>query len=401
MRIIEKTFLIIGLFFGLVACGEKEAATAPSEKKEDQGAVITEVSSDEKGKVDEEKVKSTSEAKKTPKGMVWIPGGKYTRGNTGKDPAMKREYPEEFPAHEVEVSGFWMDETEVTNAQFAEFVKATGYKTSAEKGLSKEDFPEAKEADLAAGANVFMKPEEENLNPRATQNPHEFAWRWWSFTKGANWRHPDGPKSDIKDRMNHPVRCITIDDAKAYAKWAGKRLPTEAEWERAARGGMDKKIYMWGDDMLPDNKWAANVFQGKFPTNPETTDGFMFSAPVKSFPANAYGLYDMAGNVWEICSDYFHPAYYLEFEASPHKNPKGPEAPITAMEYQQYTRTGTCPKLRAMDDVHPLTYVYVVKGGSFLCHYTYCHRFRPAARHYHEPLTPSHHVGFRCVKDKE
>lgn len=384
MRIIEKTYLITGIFIGLVSCDQK--ATTESETE------ATEV-------VDKDQKAKNPDVGEAPKGMVWIPGGKYTRGNGSADPEMRARFSEEFPAHEVEVDGFWMDETEVTNAQFAEFVKATGYKTQAEKGLSQKDFPKAKPEDLVGGANVFVKPKKDT-NPYSLESRRAGGWRWWSFTKGASWRHPDGPETDIKDRMDHPVRCVTIDDAKAYAKWAGKRLPTEAEWEKAARGGEDQLMYIWGNEMLLDNKWQANVYQGKFPSDPKELDGYLFAAPVKSFAPNKYGLYDMAGNVWEICSDYYHPGYYSTFQKEPHKNPKGPAVAITDQELQGYSPySGTCPV--ASPDAHPLTHMYVTKGGSFLCHYTYCLRFRPAARHYCEPLTPSHHTGFRCVKDKK
>lgn len=351
-----------------------------------------------------------------PEGMVWVPGGTFLMGNdkdpgnlsiflegTEKipDPARReavindiseRHFSEEGPVHKVQVDGFFMDQTEVTNRQFAKFVEETGYVTLAEKGLSKEDFPNANPEDLKGGANVFTKPQDK-VNPRSPGS----AWRWWAFTPGATWRHPEGPGSSIEDKMDYPVVCVNYDDASAYAKWAGKRLPTEAEWEKAARGGHEQYMYIWGDSVKKDGKWMANCFQGDFPNSINPEDGYSLTAPVKSYPPNDYGLYDMAGNVWEICSDYYSPSYYQTLAGKTTVNPKGPESPITSVESDQFQNTGTCPP--PTPGTHPLTHLRVAKGGSFLCHYSYCLRFRPAARHYHEPLTPTHHTGFRCVMD--
>ena len=327
---------------------------------------------------------------------MWVPGGKFLRGSRDMRAGHRQQYGEEFPAHLVEVDGFYMDETEVTNAQFAEFVKATGYKTFAEVGMKQEDFPQARPQDLQGGANVFKKTSGK-IDPWVGS-----PWRWWSFTPGATWKTPEGPGSDIKDKMDHPVTCVNYDDALAYAKWAGKRLPTEAEWERAARAGKYGHTYNWGegDTMKVDGKWMANVYQGEFPSSLEAEDGHILTAPVKSYPANAWGLYDMAGNVWEICNDYFHPGYYHTFLENPHKNPKGPERPITDAERRAFNPVaGTCPEPRG--DSHVLAHLRVAKGGSFLCSSQYCLRFRPAARHHHEVMTPTHHTGFRCVKDIE
>lgn len=344
-----------------------------------------------------------------PEGMVWIPGGIYWRGNEEdpgnlsvflegiNDPRVRlrvaeNHFLEERPLHKCAVDGFFMDATEVTNKQFAEFVEATGYVTMAEEGLKQEDFPKAPADALEPGANVYTKPAEA-LNPRQTEN----AWRWWAYTKGANWRHPEGPGSTIEDKMDHPVVSVNYHDAAAYAKWAGKRLPTEAEWEKAARGGHEKRMFIWGANVKLDGKWMANCFQGDFPNASVAEDGFHLSAPVKSYPPNDYGLYDMAGNVWEICSDYYNPRYYEDYILNPVKNPQGPTKPLTETEQTQVLRTGTCPP--PVPGMHPLSHLRVARGGSFLCHFSYCLRFRPAARHYHEPLTPTHHTGFRCVKD--
>lgn len=347
----------------------------------------------EQQRLREEKERAEKNAS-APKGMVWVPGGKFLRGSSDLSARHRQQYGEEFPAHIVEVDGFYMDATEVTNAQYAEFVKATGYKTLAEVGLKQKDFPQANPQDLQGGANVFKKTEGK-IDPWVGS-----AWRWWSFTPGATWKTPEGPGSNIEDKMDHPVTCVNYDDANAYAKWAGKRLPTEAEWERAARAGKHAQTYSWGEEMLVDGKWMANVYQGEFPSTLEAEDGFILTAPAKSYPANAWGLYDMAGNVWEMCSDYFHPGYYHTFKKQPYKNPKGPEKPITDVERSQYNPVaGTCPEPR--EDSHALSHLRVTKGGSFLCSSQYCLRFRPAARHHHEAMTPTQHTGFRCVKVKE
>ncbi len=327
-----------------------------------------------------------------PAGMVWIPGGKFIRGNHSKEDKFTRRYAEEYPEHVAEVSGFYMDATEVTNAEFAKFIKATDYKTMAERGLDSKDFPTTKPDDLKGGSNVFKKTDGK-IDPWVGS-----AWRWWAFTPGATWRTPEGPDSNLKNKMNHPVSCVNYDDARAYAKWAGKRLPTEAEWERAARADSEGQSYTWGDEMKVAGKWMANVYQGEFPMTLEQEDGFLLTAPVKSYPANHWGLYDMAGNVWEICNDFFHPGYYYEYALNPVRDPKGPVKAITDEERLKFDHiSGTCPEPRG--DMNNLTQLRVAKGGSFLCSSQYCLRFRPAARHHHESLTPSQHMGFRCVKD--
>lgn len=381
-----KLPIIVSLYaLALTSCGEKHVAEGTATQSDAQQTQQT-----------------------APEGMVWIPGGTYWRGND-KDPGnlgvflesartdaeraqlAAQHFREERPVHQATVDGFFMDETEVTNAQFAKFVEATGYKTLAEVGLQAEDFPKARAEDLVGGSNVFIKPEQA-LNPRRTQN----AWRWWAFTPGADWRHPQGPGSTIEGKMDHPVVCVNYDDAAAYAKWAGKRLPTEAEWERAARGGHEKRMFIWGESVQKDGEWMANCFQGDFPNQSKDDDGYHLTAPVRQFPANDYGLYDMAGNVWEICSDYFNPLYYDEFIKKPVDNPQGPTTPLTEPEATQLLATGS---YQPVEGSHPLTHLRVSRGGSFLCHFSYCLRFRPGARHYHEPLTPAHHTGFRCVMD--
>lgn len=336
---------------------------------------------------------SSLTTQEAPEGMVWIDGTTYTRGEDRKVSATAT-YPEEQPVHEVTVDGFFIDVTEVTNAQFLEFVETTGYKTQAERGWSKEDFPKATEEMLQPGAVIFSPPKGavELWKPGAE-------WSWWTFTPGANWRSPEGPGSSIEDKMDHPVVCMTHEDALAYCEWAGKRLPTEAEWELAARGGLDHKIYIWGDEKLPDGKWLANSFQGNFPHENSLEDGFAGTAPVKSYPPNEFGLFDMAGNAWELCQDFFRPDYFRVFSSDPHPNPAGPSVPIDDYRRQQFRQTGRYPEMAV--PVHPLTALHVMKGGSFLCDVSYCLRFRPAARHHAESLAPTNHAGFRCVKSPE
>jgi len=324
-------------------------------------------------------------------GMVLISGGTYLRGND-KDPGNGDQYPEEAPVHSVKVSSFWIDQHEVTNREFQAFVKDTGYVTFAEKAIDPELFPQAPPEQLLPGATVFSPPPE-SINPRVEGTP----WAWWSYRKGAHWRQPEGEGSNLKDRMDHPVVCVNIDDAKAYAQWAGKRLPTEAEWEFAARGGHEQQMFTWGAEKRPQGKWLANCFQGEFPAYNSKEDGYSSTAPVGSFSPNSFGLYDMAGNVWELCSDYYHPAIYQFYESITAINPQGPEAPITMQELEQYHQSGTCP--RAKENTNPILFMHVARGGSFLCHSDYCLRYRPAARHFSESLSPTNHTGFRCVKD--
>jgi len=329
-----------------------------------------------------------------PDGMVYIPGGTYTRGED-QDLGGQARYPEEQPVHEVTVSSFFIDTTEVTNAQFAKFTKETGFKTLAERGFTKEDFPNAPEEHLAAGALVFRSPDSavDKWQPGSE-------WQWWSFTKGADWRHPTGPGSSIEGKMDHPVVNVTKEDAEAYCKWAGKRLPTEAEWERAARGKKDHALFIWGEHPKPDKKqWPANTFQGEFPHKNTALDSHPATASVKSYPANDYGLYDMAGNVWEICADLYRPDYYQSFVKNPVKDPKGPplDQAITQPETVLFLQGQKIPEKVSV--FHPLSRLWVVKGGSYLCHHTYCLRYRPAARHYAESLSPTNHTGFRCAQD--
>ena len=300
-----------------------------------------------------------------PDGMVWIPGGEFWMGAD--------EFPDAQPWHRVYVDGFWMDRTEVTNDQFEKFVKATGYVTIAERTPRAEDFPGASPENLVAGSVVFSPP-----NHPVKLNDH---FQWWSYIDGANWRHPEGPKSSLKGRGRYPAVHIAYEDARAYAKWAGKRLPTEAEFEFAQRGGLDRKPYSWGDELNPGGKFMANTFQGHFPDKNTADDGYAAAAPVGSFPPNAYGLFDMAGNIWEWTSDWYRPDYYrvLVAKGTPAGNPQGPAD--------------------SFDPSEPGVKKKVHKGGSFLCTDQYCARYIAGGRGKGEPDTGTNHLGFRLVRD--
>ena len=316
-----------------------------------------------------------SQPEKAADGMVWVPGGEFSMGaavgGEGSH-AMPMASNDSQPVHRVYVDAFWMDATPVTNAQFEKFVRATNYVTIAERTPTKEEFPTAPEENLVAGAVVFAPTDHE-----VPLNNH---YQWWSYVKGANWRHPFGPQSDIKGKENYPVVEIAYPDAEAYAKWAGKRLPTEAEFEFAARGGLSGKTYVWGDEFHPDGKWMANTWQGEFPVKDAGEDGYAGIAPVKSFPPNRYGLYDMAGNVWEWCSDWYRPDYYktLADKGGVTRNPQGPDSPLDPAEPNEKKR------------VH--------RGGSFLCNEHYCSRYIVGTRGKGEVNTGTNHLGFRCVQ---
>lgn len=301
--------------------------------------------------------------------MIQIPGGTFIMGSD-------HHYPEEAPAHRVRVDDFLMDVTPVTNAQFAEFVNATGHVTTAELAPDPKDYPGALPGMLRAGSLVFVEPAS-----RVAGNDWS---QWWTFMFGADWRHPHGPNSNIAGSGDHPVVHVTHADAMAYAQWAGKDLPTEAEWERAARGGLVHATFAWGDELTPQGRHMANTWQGIFPTQNLLEDGYAGTSPVSAFPANAYGLYDMIGNVWEWTSDWFtdrHPVDATKPCCIP-VNPRG----------------GTLAK--SIDPRDPSIRMprKVIKGGSHLCAPNYCQRYRPAAR-YPQPIdTSTSHVGFRCVQ---
>jgi formylglycine-generating enzyme required for sulfatase activity len=322
----------------------------------------------EKGKVAE------SQPAQREEGMVWIPGGEFVMGTD--DP---ESYEHERPAHRVKIDGFWMDATEVTNEQFRSFVKATGYITLAERTPEWEDMRKqlppgtAKPHDsvLVAGSLVFHAPDEPVLLNDYSQ--------WWKWLPGADWKHPEGPGSDLEGRWNHPVVHIAYDDALAYCQWAGKRLPTEAEWEFASRGGREQERYGWGNELTPQGRYLANTFQGSFPSTNLQEDGFEKTSPVKSFPPNAYGLYDIIGNVWEWTSDWYDVNYYKTLGASPvSENPQGPAS--------------------AYDPNEPYAHKRVSKGGSYLCASNYCVNYRPSARQGTAFDSGMSNLGFRCVK---
>jgi formylglycine-generating enzyme required for sulfatase activity len=296
--------------------------------------------------------------------MVWIPGGTFLMGSD-------EHYPEERPAHRAEVAGFHIDRHPVTNAEFSRFAATTGHVTFAERAPSAADYPGADPSLLVPGSAVFFRT-------ARRVDLHDCS-QWWKYVPGADWRHPEGPDSSIADRLDHPVVHVAYEDASAYAMWAGKALPTEAEWEFAARGGLEGKIYPWGDEFMPDGKPMANTWQGEFPWQNLLLDGFERTSPVGSFAANGYGLFDMAGNVWEWTADWFgqHAA-----PARPCCVPKNP-------------RGGT--REASIDPSLALIPRKVLKGGSFLCAPSYCLRYRPAARIPETIDTTTCHVGFRCV----
>ncbi|WP_022947375.1 formylglycine-generating enzyme family protein [Methylohalobius crimeensis] len=312
-----------------------------------------------------------------PEGMVWIPGGEFSMGAVdplGRDRNAVGMHAtrDSRPIHRVYVDGLWMDKTEVTNAQFRKFVEATGYATVAERVPTQEEFPNAPPENLIAGSVVFSPPDQ-----AVSLNNY---FQWWSYVVGANWRHPLGPESDLKGRENYPVVHIAYEDAVAYAKWAGKRLPTEAEWEFAARGGLSGKIYPWGDKFLKDGQWMTNSHQGHFPNQDTGDDRHQGIAPVAQYPPNDYGLYDVAGNVWEWTSDWYRPDYYTSLAALGEvaRNPRGPSS--------------------SSDPAEPGVPKRVHRGGSFLCTEQYCSRYMVGTRGKGEPSTGTNHLGFRCVK---
>jgi formylglycine-generating enzyme len=306
----------------------------------------------------------SSSSTDAPNGMVWIPGGRFWMGTNHMEDAR--------PVHQVEVRGFWMDRTDVTNEEFAQFVKATGYMTIAERPLDPREFPNLAPDELAPGAVVFTPPP----GPVPLDQP----LAWWRFVRGANWRHPEGRNSDLRGKEKFPVVQIAWPDAVAYAKWAGKRLATEAEWEFAARGGRDRQDYPWGNELTPHGQWMANTFQGHFPDKNSAEDGYAGVAPVASFPPNDYGLYDMSGNVWQWVSDWYRPDYYAQLQSD--EVTVGPQGPSDSFDPQE-----------------PGVAKRVQKGGSFLCTDQYCSRYMPGARGKGDPETGTNHLGFRCVRD--
>ncbi|WP_338049610.1 formylglycine-generating enzyme family protein [Parachlamydia acanthamoebae] len=309
----------------------------------------------------------------SPAGMVWIPGGEFMMGSDYED-----SKPDEKPQHRVKVDGFWMDATPVTNKQFKEFIDATGYVTTAERAPTLNEIMNqvppgtpSPSPELLVAASLVFKPSDV---PIPLNNSHA----WWEWKPGANWKHPLGPESTIEEKKDHPVVQVSWDDAQAYAKWAGKRLPTEAEWEFAAYGGRKDIMYVWGNDEFSEEVPQANIWQGIFPYKSTKSKGYNGTTPVTTFKPNPYGLYDMSGNVWQWCSDLYHMTYYQE-EAKKELsiNPAGPKT--------------------SFDPREPYATKHVHRGGSFLCHDSYCKGYRITARMKTSPDTSLNHLGFRCV----
>ena len=331
---------------------------------------------------------ASAPAKPAPAGMVFIPAGEFTMGSDAY-----YAFPNEKPAHSVRMHSYYLDANAVTNAQFKAFVDATGYRTVAERPVDWEEMkkqvppgtPKPADEQLAPGSLVFH-PTTGPVDLRNMAN-------WWTWTGGASWQHPEGPGSSIDTRMNHPVVQVSYEDAEAYAKWAGKRLPTEAEWEFAARGGLVKARYTWGDaDPHPaTGQHLANTWTGDFPWRNTATDGFVGTAPVGSFPPNGYGLYDMSGNVWNWCSDLYRGDTFAARADQPEMcgNPSGPD-----LRVQEHRVEGD-PSPAAV----PGQIRHVTKGGSFLCNPAYCESYRPSARRGTPPDTGTSHIGFRLAKD--
>ena len=288
----------------------------------------------------------------TPPGMVRIPGGSFRMGSADGPP-------DERPVRRVTLAPFLMDRHEVTNAQFAAFVRATGYRTAAERPPDPRDFPGVPRRRLKAGAGVFA------------------TGRGWSYVPGADWRHPGGPETSLAGKGNHPVVQVSWTDARAYARWAGRELPTEAQWEYAARGGLAGEPYIWGAAPFSPKRPQANIWQGDFPVQNLVQDGYATTAPVMSFPPNRFGLYDMAGNVWEWCADRYRPDAYRTMAA---RDPQGPAT--------------------LLDPEDPSSPVRVLRGGSFLCADCTCKGYRPSARMKSSPDTALFHAGFRCVVNR-
>ena len=290
----------------------------------------------------------TERPKRAPRGMVFVQGGPFMMGTDDREGFASDG---EGPAREVTLSPFYMDETPVTNAQFARFIKATSYNTEAEKFGWSFVF------------HLFVPPE---VAPTVTQSVADAPW--WRAVQGATWRRPEGPGSSVKDRMDHPVVHLSWTDASAYCQWLGRRLPTEAEWEMAARGGLDQRIYPWGDDLQPDGKHLCNIWQGDFPDRNTADDGYVGTSPVRAFGPNGFGIYDPSGNVWQWQADWFSPTHH---RTGTRHDPRGPA-------------TGTAKAIR---------------GGSYLCHASYCNRYRVAARSSNTPDSSTGNLGFRCVMD--
>ncbi len=315
-----------------------------------------------------------------PAGMVWIPGGEFSMGCVdprGKPFGGHDAMADARPIHRVRLDGYWIDAKPVTNGEFARFVAATDYETVAERIPKAEDFPGAPPEALVAGSIVFTPPP---VSVPLRDGPQAHL-RWWAYVPGACWKHPLGPDSSIKGRDQDPVVHVAFEDAAAYARWANKRLPTEAEWECAARGGLAGARFPWGNEFCPDGTWMANTWQGHFPIQNTADDGFAGIAPVGQYPGNAYGVCDMSGNVWEWCSDWYRPdTYAAASQRGVAENPRGPAD--------------------SLDPQEPGTPKRVQRGGSYLCSEQYCARYIVGSRGKGEVSSATNHIGFRCVMDR-
>lgn len=366
----KRIFLFIPLVVGL-SCSQ--ANKTESVKKPDEESCSDNLPSRYGAIVQDTTLSSNSNG--SAKGMKWIPGGTFLMGAADQEGRK-----DEYPAHQVKLDGYWMDEKEVSNAQFAEFVKATGYKTVAERKPDWEEIKKQLPEGTPKPSEDLLLPASLTFNPPAKPVSLHDASQWWSWTPGADWKHPEGPQSNLKGKDNYPVTQVCWEDANAYAKWAGKRLPTEAEWEYAARCGQKNAIYPWGDEQIELGKPKANTWQGSFPDKNTDWDGYHGLAPTGSFQANAYGLYDMAGNVWEWVADWYGNDYYESLKGKTVTNPKGPS--------------------KSFDPDEPTVPKKVTRGGSFMCNDSYCKGYRVAARMKSSPDTGLQNTGFRCVKSE-
>ena len=374
-----------------VSCARSDAVPAESHADHQTPAPVAR----DNAASDAARIFTTPAPAPVPEGMAWIPGGTFWMGCEGCG------MPDALPVHLVEVDGFWMDRTPVTNADFERFVEATKYVTVAERPLSAKDFPGVPKEMLVPGSAVFTP----TTQPVPLDNP----LRWWRYTPGANWKHPEGPASDIRNRADHPVVHVAFEDALAYAKWAGKRLPTEAEFEFAARGGLDRNLYPWGNELTPGNAAAANIWQGTFPAKDRGEDGYTGTSPVTAFPQNGFGLRDMGGNVWQWCADWYRPDYYETLAAAGapvaqrstevRVAQRSTEVPVA----QRFSAGGTPARNPqgpgdSLDPQEPGAAKRVLKGGSYLCTDQYCARYLVGSRGKAEVNSGASNLGFRLVR---
>ena len=364
MTALLSRLLLVG---GIVVTAASCAPAPPASNESHDGHQVPAAVSPGGAASQAARINATAAPGPPPEKMVWIPGGTFWMGCEGCG------MPDALPAHLVEVDGFWMDRAPVTNADFERFVTTTGYVTVAERPLDAKDFPGVPKEMLTPGSAVFA--------PTSRPVPLDNPLQWWRYTAGASWKHPEGPGSDLRGRADHPVVHIAFEDASAYAKWAGKRLPTEAEFEFAARGGLDRNLYPWGNELAPGNKLAANIWQGTFPAKDRGEDGYTGTSPVTAFPANGFGLYDMGGNVWQWCADWYRPDYFavLVKAGNVARNPQGPAD--------------------SFDPQEPGAAKRVLKGGSYLCTDQYCARYLVGSRGKSEVSSGASNLGFRLVRD--